>query len=113
MINEFILSKEDISTHIPLYETLNIINHRHKINNDKILYIDSKNGALLPFLGLNKKSSIDYKHITTNSETIKNNPLLKNIHNYVNLIKKLYNAIKMLFGLRQFQSQVLNPGELS
>jgi len=86
MIDDFILSKADIIKNKNLYETLNIIHHRHKINACKTLYVDSKKGELIPFLGLQQKSTIDYMHLTTDFETIKNNPLLRNIHNvsYIN-----------------------------
>lgn len=79
MIDDYTLSKEDIIKNKPLYEALNIMHHRHKMNNDRILYIDSKKGEMIPFFGLNQKTTIDYIHLTTDFEIIKNNPLFKNI----------------------------------
>jgi hypothetical protein len=81
MFDEFILSKEDINKNKPIYEILNLVQHRHKIKFDKVLYIDSKKGELLPFLGLKNAGLIQYFHLTTDAATIKNNPLFKNIHN--------------------------------
>jgi hypothetical protein len=81
MFDEFILSKEDINNTKLMYETFNLIQHRHKINFNKVLYIDSKKGELLPFLGLKKTNEIKYFHLTTDVVNIKNNPIFKNIHN--------------------------------
>lgn len=81
MFEDFILSKEDINKNKPIYETLNLIQHRHKISFNKVLYIDSKRGDIIPFLGIKKAGSIQYFHLTTDAVIIKNNPLFKNIHN--------------------------------
>lgn len=81
MFDDFILSKEDINKNKTIYETFNLIQHRHKLSFNKVLYIESKRGELLPFLGLKKAGSIKYFHLTTDAVTIKNNPIFKNIHN--------------------------------
>ena len=81
MLDDFIFSKEDINKNTILYETFNLIQHRHKLNFNKVLYIDSKRGELLPFLGLKKAGLIKYFHLTIDPDTIKNNPTFKNIHN--------------------------------
>lgn len=81
MFDDFILSKQDIHKIKPIYETFNLIQHRHKLCFNKVLYIDSKRGELLPFLGLKKAGSIEYFHLTTDAITIKNNVIFKNIHN--------------------------------
>ena len=102
MIDDYTLSKEDIIKNKPLYEALNIMHHRHKMNNDRILYIDSKKGEMIPFFGLNQKTTIDYIHLTTDFEIIKNNPLFKNIRtvSYFNSNDFVPKKILMTFSSR-------------
>lgn len=92
---EHVLSKKDIIDNTSLYETLNLLQHRHKLKKS-VLYIDSGKGEILPFLGLKNDKNIDYYHLTTSVATINSNPLFKNIRNvsYLQDIKTLITSNK-------------------